>query len=226
VMGALGVLLLSLRRFLPRPVQGWAWALSCAGLLAFLVLSKSKGPLIAALCALIFYVVCVPSKRTIVILLITLSCAILSAWLFPEHLLRGGFSYRPELLMVGYQKFLQAPWFGVGVGANYILSVGEAISPLEHAHNLYLHMAIQLGVIGLLLWCLLQAYVLVQAYLHRTLPVGHMLCALFCFGSVALLTDGVGPWIKPREEWFTTWLPLFLCLAMLASRDELLSFSE
>lgn len=226
VMGALAVLLLSLRSFLPRQIQTWFWGLSCMGLLAFLVLSKSKGPLIAALCALVFYAVCVPRRRVITVLLIVLFCALLSVWIFPEYVLRGGFSYRPELLSAGYTQFLLSPWIGIGVGTDYVLSVAEGRYLLEHAHNIYLHMSIQLGAIGLLLWCLLQGCVLLQAYWHRASSVGQMLCALFCFGAVALFTDGIGPWIKPREEWFTIWLPLFLCLAMLASKDEFLGASE
>lgn len=226
VMGALGVLLVTLREFLPRPIRRWAWVLSSVGLLAFLVLSKSKGPLIAALCALIFYVVCAPSRRRIIFLLMVLFGATLSVWLFPEYVLRGGFSYRPDLLLAGYKQFLFSPWLGMGVGADYILSVADGRYSLEHAHNIYLHILIQLGVVGLLLWCVLQGYVLMQAYLNRASVLGRMLCALFCFGAVALLTDGIGPWIKPREEWFTTWLPLFFCLAMLASKDKYLSVPE
>lgn len=43
VMGALGILLFSLRRFLPEVFQRLAWGLACLGFLAFLILSRSKG---------------------------------------------------------------------------------------------------------------------------------------------------------------------------------------
>lgn len=226
VMGVLGILLFSLRRFLPGVFQRSAWGLACLGFLAFLIFSRSKGPLIAAMCALVFYILCIPSRKKVFFLLMGLFSALLLIWLFPDYLLRGGFSYRPELLAAGYDQFLRSPWLGIGVGAEYVLSVAGGRYSLEHAHNVYMHVLIQLGVVGLFLWCLLQGYVLVQAYRGRASVLGRMLVALFCFGAVALLTDGIGPWIKPREEWFTVWLPLFLCLSLLANKREMLGVSE
>ena len=228
VMGVLGILLFSLRRFLPEVFQRSAWGFACLGFLAFLILSRSKGPLIAVICALVFHMVCIaiPSRKKVYFLLAGLFSALVLIWLFPDYLLRGGFSYRPELLAAGYEKFSRSPWLGIGVGAEYILSVAGGRYSLEHAHNIYMHVLIQLGVVGLFLWCLLQSYVLVQAYRSRASVLGRMLVALFCFGAVALLTDGIGPWIKPREEWFTVWLPLFLCLSFLANKREISGVSE
>lgn len=226
VMGALGILLFSLRRFLPGLFRRSVWVLACLGFLAFLIFSRSKGPLIAVMCALALYMLCMPSKKKVCFLLAGLFSALLLIWLFPDYFLRGGFSYRPELLAAGYEKFLRSPWFGGGVGAEYVLSVAGGRYSLEHAHNLYMHILIQLGAIGLFSWCLLQGYVLLQAYRSRASVLGSMLVALFCFGAVALLTDGVGPWIKPREEWFTVWLPLFLCLSLLANTHELSNVNE
>ncbi|WP_408101982.1 O-antigen ligase family protein [Stutzerimonas sp. VN223-3] len=216
VMGALGILGLLLRNELPHALRRWAWLLASLGYLAFLLMSRSKGPMLALACAMVFAVICRPSRRALFCLFIAMAVSVLLTTLLPEVMLRGGYSYRPELLSTGYSQLLLGPWIGIGVGSEYLLSIEGLRVSFEHAHNLYLHLAIQLGIIGLLLWLALQLCVLYKALQWRHTDRGLALCTLCAFSGVALFTDGVGPWVKPREEWFTVWLPVFLCLAMTA----------
>lgn len=221
VIGVLGVTLLFMREWLPQRLHGWPRWMGLLGCLSFLLMSRSKGPLLALLACLVLSYAWVPSRRVLVLGVCSLIAAILGAWLLPEQLLRGGLSFRPQLLQVAWGQFLLNPLLGLGVGVDYLLAVPVAGKSYEHAHNLYMHIAVQLGAVGLLFWLALQGAVAFRAWSARSLVAGQALCAILVFSMVALLTDGIGPWIKPREEWFTVWLPVFVCLALMASRRAL-----
>jgi O-antigen ligase len=217
VAGALGILLCLLRRSLPRRLQGWVWLLGCLLCLAFVVLSRSKGPMLAVLAALVFTGFLASSLRGLCLSALVVAAAVLAVWAFPAFLLRGGLSYRPDLLRDAWDLFQLHPWLGLGLGADYQLTVEQTGRVYEHAHNLFVHILLQLGVPGLLLWLLMPLLVFRGAWRQRGTQHGRALCGLLCFSVVALLTDGVGPWVKPREEWFTVWLPILLGFAWYAS---------
>jgi O-antigen ligase len=213
LFGAMGILLLFLRQHLPGWLRGLPWFASLAGYLAFLLLSQSKGPWLAACVALLLVCVWAWGRRSLLLVAaMCLSLLVLVA-LWPELLLQRGLSYRPELFMQALTIIAENPWLGIGFDSAYTLPVQSLGVSYEHAHNLYLHIAVLLGLIGLLGWLLLQGWALLWAWQARGSVQGRMCLTLLCFAGVALFTDGVGPWIKPREEWFCLWLPLFLCMA-------------
>jgi O-antigen ligase len=217
VMGALGILLWFLRQSLPRQMQGGIWLLGCCAYLACVVLSRSKGPMLAVVAALVLSCLWMPGRRNFAVAISIAIAAYVAARLFPEFLLRGGMSYRPELLADAWSLFLQRPWLGLGVGGDYQLTIEVTGRVYEHAHNLFAHILLQFGAPGLALWLLVQGIVFVRGWQARGDVPGRVLCGLLCFAAMALFFDGVGPWVKPREEWFTVWLPVFLCLSLHAS---------
>jgi O-antigen ligase len=214
VMGVMGLVLLFMRGWLPRRYQGWVWLLACLGYLAFLLMSRSKGPALALLVCLVLSGLWSGSRKAWLTGGLAIFAACLGAWLLPEQLLRGGLSYRPQLLEQAWGLWLVNPWLGLGVGTEYQLLIAESGRFFDHAHNLYMHMAVQLGVVGVFFWVALQGVVAWRAWSMRASVPGQTLCAICCFSAVALLTDGIGPWVKPREEWFTVWLPVFLAFAL------------
>ena len=216
LFGAMGVVLLYLRRELPATLQGAAWLFGCCGFVVFLALSQSKGPWLAALLTLLLAPLWHRSAR---LLLVSAGCAggaVLAALVWPELLLQRGLSYRPELLVQALGLIEQRPLQGLGITADYLLRVPSSGRYFEHAHNIYLHIAVTLGLVGLAGWLALQALALSAAWRLREVTEGRMLCALLCFAGIALLTDGIGPWVKPREEWFCLWLPIFLVMGLAA----------
>jgi O-antigen ligase len=214
VMGVMGLVLLFMRGWLPRRYQGWVWLFACLGYLVFLLMSRSKGPALALLVCLVLSGLWSGSRKAWLTGGFAIFAACLGAWLLPEQLLRGGLSYRPQLLEQAWELWLVNPWLGLGVGAEYQLLIAELGMDFDHAHNLYMHMAVQLGVVGVFFWVALQGAVAWRAWSMRASVPGQTLCAICCFSAVALLTDGIGPWVKPREEWFTVWLPVFLAFAL------------
>ncbi len=217
VMGVLGLALLFMRSWLPPRFPGWLWVLALLGYLAFMLMSRSKGPALALVVCLALSGLWSTFRWAWLAGGLTLIAAMLVAWLLPEQLLRGGFSFRPQLLEQAWMLWALNPWQGLGNGMEYQLPIVEIGKSYEHAHNLYMHIAVQLGVIGLLLWLGLQAAVVCRAWSARSSAPGRTLCALCCFAQLALLTDGIGPWVKPREEWFTVWLPVFLAFALFST---------
>ena len=63
---------------------------------------------------------------------------------------------RPQIWAVAWPAFLEAPWLGHGFGREILEHRFAVIKPLtpnhppvEHAHNLFIDMALELGVVGL-----------------------------------------------------------------------------
>ncbi|WP_152487748.1 MULTISPECIES: O-antigen ligase [unclassified Pseudomonas] len=216
LFGVMGILLLYLRRHLPHPLQGGLWFVALLGYAAILVLSQSKGPWVAALLVLLISPLWSGQRWQWLLSLVCIVAAASLLWAFPELVLQRGFSYRPELMAQALLKIESSPWLGLGFGTPYLLPVEALHRSYEHAHNIYLHIAVVLGLPGLFAWLLLHGLALIKAWRARDTELGRMLCTLLCFAMLALFTDGVGPWVKPREEWFCLWLPLFLCMAWVA----------
>lgn len=216
LFGAMGIVLLYLRRELPVVLQGWVWGFACLGYLAFLLLSQSKGPWLAALLTMLAAPLWHRSARLLLVSAGFAGGAVLVALIWPELLLQRGLSSRPELFVQALAVIEQQPLQGLGFTSDYLLRVPSSGSYFEHAHNIYLHIAVILGLVGLACWLALQAVALSTAWRSRESIEGRMLCALLCFAGIALFTDGVGPWVKPREEWFCLWLPVFLVMGLLA----------
>jgi O-antigen ligase len=187
-------------------------------------MSRSKGPVLALLVCLALSGIWTASRWAWLAGSVAIFATLLGTLLLPEQLLRGGFSYRPQLLEQAWMLWLNNPWLGRGNGADYQLLIAELGNSYDHAHNLYMHLAVQLGAVGLLFWLALQAGVVWLAWSARRTAQGQVLCALCCFSMIALLTDGIGPWVKPREEWFTVWLPVFLGFALAVDRKPFLAW--
>lgn len=216
LFGAMGVVLLYLRRQLPATLQGAAWLVGCLGYVVFLALSQSKGPWLAALLTLLLAPLWHRRARLLFVSAGAASLVVLAALIWPELLLQRGLSYRPELFVQALGLIEQQPLQGLGLTADYLLRVPSTGRYLEHAHNVYLHIAVILGLVGLACWLTLQTLAFVAAWRLRKRVEGRMLCALLCFAGIALFTDGIGPWVKPREEWFCLWLPIFLVMGLAA----------
>ncbi len=219
-MGALCILLFCFRARLRRSLQRWAWVLSLGGYCSYLLMSKSKGPIISLLMALLFLLVAFYRRRALLWVSGVLVAAFGYVCLLPEYALRGGLSYRPEVWHAALETLSQHPWLGIGLNVDYLIKIPELAVPLHHAHNFFLHMAIQLGLVGLLFWGVIQYAVLHQAVRHFREDAGKALWALSIFAFFSLLTDGEGPWVKPNETWFTFWLPVFLALMLGVRREQ------
>jgi O-antigen ligase len=108
------------------------------------------------------------------------------------------------------------PWRGLGLGADYkVFAEGQYF---DHAHNLFSHIAIELGLPGLLLWCAIWFAVLREAWRARESLYGQGLIGIWLFSFLAMQFDAASLSGTPRAEWFISWLPIGLASVLAWAR--------
>jgi O-antigen ligase len=123
-----------------------------------------------------------------------------------ESDLDGSAAERLEILKTGWQIFLDNPIFGVGLGAYELANAAYAPwlsdGGYKDTHNTYLNLAVETGLVGLVLWCALIVSTLRYARRSRRLAgagrmatqqywverafVGYLVAAIF--GTYGALT--------------------------------------
>jgi O-antigen ligase len=216
-VGALAVI----GAFLWQKPRSFLWltlyAVSALGYLTFLGLNQTRGVWLALFMVPLVMAFARPTRLGVLAAITVILLSVLAALLIPEVLMQRGLSYRPELLAGGLRHLLENWTLGFGFNTYEIL-VPSSGQVFKHPHNMYLDVAIRLGVPGLLLFALLWGSVAWRAWQNRAEPLGRALLALWVFSSIALLTDGIGLWLKPNADWLITWLPVALSMVLAARR--------
>lgn len=193
------------------PQRGWRWeywmrSAVVAVLLAFICLTYSRGAWGALVVALFVVVACGQSKwKRWQLGLMVLLCAVATALFLPQ-LLERGWSYRLGLFQQTWDMFLQDPWFGAGQGTEAHFVVRDLL--IYHTHNMFAQLAVQLGLVGLLLFLCLWFYLGWRGWCYRHEPLGRLVLGSWVFatiqGQVALpqIID------SPGTEWLVVWVPL------------------
>lgn len=198
--------------------QQSVWCVALLLLAAFVLFTQSRGVWLAVGVGLVF--ITMLKREWIYILAITLGVGIfaLVMVLRPELMTARGLSYRPELALEGLSLLSQHALGGLGIGSDYNLTLESNGRVFDHPHNLFLSIGLDLGIVGLLLWLLAWVLLLLTAWRNRQSVLGGALLGVWCFASVACLTDGADIWSKPREVWFLSWIPLTLALTLGAAK--------
>ncbi|SDB19083.1 O-antigen ligase [Pseudomonas sp. NFACC13-1] len=184
------------------------WVLALALLGSFVVASQSRGAALALLLSILAMPIYCRDQRARVIAATALVLAMLTFWLLEPLVMARGASYRPEIFMSSLHMIAERPWGGLGVAADYrVVSHGLTF---DHAHNLFSHVAIQLGLPGLLLWCIVWFAVLREAWRARESLLGRGVLGMWVFSFLAMQFDAASLTGTPRAEWFITWLPIGL----------------
>ena len=153
----------------------------------------------------------VASVATLAVVLAALLAALLVSDDTRELVLPRGDSFRPDIWSEIVARIADhGLWFGLGINTtdNVIVDGFEFL----HPHNLYLSVAYQGGLIGLLLFILLLA-----ATLARLLENYHDHDAKLALGILGLalpayLLDGHALVDKVGSTWFLLWLPVAIAL--------------
>lgn len=220
-VGALAVLGFLLFRDVStrRIVYLLAVAVAAVGYVLFIGLNQSRGVWLAVMVTSLALLLSRPSRSSLTVLLVGVGMVSFVCWQAPEILMQRGLSYRPELIAGGLE-LLKQNWL-LGLGFNpYEIVVHSASNTYKHPHNLYLDLSIRLGLPGLFLFLLLWGGVFWRGWRNRQEVMGRALLALWCFSSVALLTDGIGLWFKPNADWLITWLPIAISLVLAVRQQE------
>lgn len=208
--------------FLSQKPRSFLWLALCVvsalGYLAFLGINQTRGVWLALFMVPLVIAFARPTRFGMLAVIAVILLGVLAVLWIPEVLMQRGLSFRPELLAGGGDHLLEH--WGLGFGFDdYQIVVPSTGEVFKHPHNMYLDLAIRLGVPGLLLFAMLWGCVAWRAWQNRAEPLGRALLALWVFSSVALQTDGIGLWLKPNADWLITWLPVALSLVLAARQS-------
>jgi len=221
ILGAYVVAAAALVLFYQVPRQrlaqvGWLLALACMG--AFVVLSQSRG----AVLSLLFTLVLAPlwcrdrlSRMIAVTAILTIGLAIYSMY---DLLVVRGVSYRPQIFEAVLNMIGAHPWGGLGLGSAY--KVSAAGLEFDHSHNMFTHVALELGLPGMALWAAIWLFALGEIIRARHTPMGKILLGLWVFSTMAMQFDAASLTATPRAEWFVSWLPVALVMLLPWVRAE------
>ena len=124
-----------------------------------------------------------------------------------------GTSLRPEIWREIWRHALEAPLFGHGLTPNVAVKF-EKIRLFETAHNAYLQVFWQGGLVGLLLFLAVMATALRQAWAVGKREGDMTILCILLFTMMVMLT-GVDTLIeRPRDQWILFWLPVSLLQAV------------
>jgi O-antigen ligase len=194
----------------------WAFALGLLGV--FVVLSQSRGAALALFLTLLAMPIWCRNRRSRIIAVSALTVAMLAFWFLEPLVLARGVSYRPQILMASLQMIAEHPWQGLGLGGAYRVFADGIY--FDHAHNLFTHVAIELGVPGLILWCAAWIAILYQAWKARETLYGQGVIGIWLFSSLAMQFDAASLTGTPRAEWFISWLPVGLAGVLVWARAD------
>ena len=116
------------------------------------------------------------------------------------------------------KMIFQQPWLGLGIRSDYRVVTENYPAGFDHSHNLFTHIGIELGLVGMLLWLGVWLCTLLIGWRNRGTLEGRLLLGTALLASVAVQTDAASIWSAPQPEWFVTWLPVGLALAIVARK--------
>ena len=200
----------------PWRFEHWGWLIvkwmAVSVLALFVLLTFTRSAWAALFVALMVMVLCGGGQRAwLYAAAICLLGALGVAFGF-ELLMERGLSLRPEIFAKSAELFLQHPLRGLGQGTAFTIRAGD--ETLDHAHNMFAQLAIELGLPGVLLWLGIWLALGWRAWRHRHETLGLLVLGLWAFGSVAIQFDLPHLLDSPRPGWLITWLPLALSTAL------------
>jgi len=214
ILGAyvIGTAVLLLLYQLPhqRVVQlGWLLALACLG--AFVMLSQSRGAVLALLSTVVLAPLWFRDRHSRMIAVAAVIATGVAFYVVYDVITARGSSFRPEIFQAVIQMIGEHPWTGLGLGASY--KVSAVGMEFDHTHNMFTHVAVELGLPGMLLWIAVWLFTLAEIVRARHTLLGKILLGLWIFSTMAMQFDAASLTATPRAEWFVSWL--IVGLAML-----------
>ncbi|MFJ4154482.1 O-antigen ligase family protein [Pseudomonas sp. NPDC089752] len=195
---------------------GWILALACLG--AFIMLSQSRGAVLALLLTVLIAPLWLRTRYSSTLAALALVATGLTFYVAYDLISARGSSYRPEIFAAALQMIGEHPWTGLGLGASY--KVFAAATEFDHTHNMFTHVAVELGWPGMLLWTAVWLFTLAEIVRARHLLLGKLLLGLWIFSTLAMQFDAASLTATPRAEWFISWLVVGLVMLLPWGRAE------
>lgn len=196
--------------------QSVVWGLLMLFALAFVLLGQSRGAMLALIAGISALLLLRGGRLMWMGSLVIAAACWIGYVFFAPFIVARGLSYRPEIFQASLEMFMQRPLLGLGIGADYRVVTFNYPEGFDHTHNGFTHVAVELGLPGVLLWFCLWLSAFHIAWQQRFSTEGRLLLGTLVVSLVALQFDAASLWGTPRAEWFVTWLPLALTLALIA----------
>ncbi len=194
----------------------WLAALACLG--AFAMLSQSRGAVLALVLTVIMAPLWFRDRHSRVFSILAAIATGLAFYFVYDLIARRGSSYRPEIFHAVVDMIAAHPWTGLGLGAAYDVSaVGRRF---DHTHNMFTHIAMEVGLPGMLLWIMVWLYTLGEIVRARATLFGKVLLGFWVYSTLAMQFDAASLTDTPRAEWFISWLPVGLAMMLPWGRAE------
>ena len=194
------------------------WSLTLVPLLALLLATGSRTPLIGIAAVLGWLVVSRLNRQVLVGALVVAAGATALPLLMPADLLQRGLSYRPELWAQAWLQISERLWFGYGQGHSIALPIESLGMEFTDPHNMTLAVFFRGGLVGLALWLTMFSIALIYCWKNRADDFILAVSAMIVFGFSASMTEGGSFISRPKEHWFLLWIPLALLAASWSAR--------
>lgn len=194
----------------------WICLLCCPLLLWGIVLTGSRTPLVGIAAMLCWLCLLRPNRRTLGILALMAALALAAYIVQPTIFTSRGVSWRPDIWSAALDKIMGQPLIGYGFEGDIAFPVADMKRIWRDPHNIPLAVALELGLIGLILWLAMHASVLHTCVVNRNNAEVVVASCLLVFGLAAGLTEGGNFFSRPNESWFITWIPLAFAVAATA----------
>ncbi|WP_318654829.1 O-antigen ligase family protein [Pseudomonas sp. MWU13-2105] len=201
----------------------WFSVPAMAVMLAAVLATGSRTPLVALALSIVWLGVVSRNRRALALITGMLLCSAAILLLFPEILGDRGSSYRPQIWQIAITRIAEHPWIGHGYDAELSIDVGLGYL-LAEPHNFALGVLYYVGIIGMIPWAFVLLWGLFSSYRQRFQPLFVLASSLLVYGIGAGLTEGGAVLTRPREHWFLLWIPLALIAALsIANRRQQLA---
>jgi O-antigen ligase len=200
-----------------KPAIQALWAIGLLVSLAFVVMSQSRGAAMALVLTMVLLPVWWRDRRALMISTAFIVAALAGFWLLEALMMARGSSFRPEIFAAAIKMIGLHPVEGLGLGSPYSVTVSEGLK-FDHSHNLFTHIAIELGLPGMLLWAGTWLTVLWESWRVRDTDLGRCMVGIWVFSTLAMQFDAASVTGTPRAEWFISWLPVGLASVLVWAR--------
>lgn len=191
------------------------WILALTSCVLFMALTQSRGVWVAFVGLVMLLPLWRHGPIAIAMAVVTFVLIFLGYLFFEPIISARGMSFRTEILEAVIPLILERPLTGYGMQAAPSVYVERVDIWFPHTHNMFAHIALELGVFGLGMWIIIWVLVGLDGWRHRETPLGSMLLAIWIYATlVSQFSLGV-LWDTPRAQWVITWLPIALWLACL-----------
>lgn len=195
---------------------GWALALACLG--AFVILTQSRGAIMALIITVVLAPLWFRNRHSCLYAGLAVASTGAAFYVVYDLIMRRGASYRQDIFESSTQMIAEHPWGGLGLGSHYkVEALGRAF---DHTHNMFTHVGIELGLIGMLLWVAVWLFALGEILRARGMLFGKVLLGYWIFSTLAMQFDAASLTDTPRAEWFISWLPVGLAMLLPWVRAE------